>query len=226
MIIKFLLRIFGSCAGMSEDEDGAAAVFAAVDELEMRKGRRGLVGGNFRDQVTFGGESVGKVGQGKEFRDEIRIAVTFPIRRIGEDEIVGRNIALEERKDIGFDRAAAIELGLFQVFIGHGDGLAVFVHKHARGRTTAEGLEPERAGTAEEIEDAGIEDMFAENGKNRLPDKIRGRARNGRWDFDGHAAGFSCDDSHCGKSQISKLKFQGRTGGGFFCRECEIFNHE
>ena len=201
---------------MSEDEDGAAAIFAAVDELEMRKGWRGLVGGNFRDQVTFRRESVGKIWESEKFRDEVRVAVTFPIRRIGEDEIVGCDIALEERKDIGFDRAAAFEFGLFQVFIGHGNGLAVFVHEHARGSAATESFQAKRAGTAEKIQDAGIEDGFTENGVNCLPDKIRGRTRNGRWDFDGHAAGFSCDDSHCGKSQISKLKFQGRTGGGFF----------
>jgi hypothetical protein len=97
--------------------------------------------------------------------------------------------------------------------------LAVFVHKNARCGAAAEGFQAQRAGSAEEIEDAGIENGFAKDGVDGLPDKIRGRTRDGRWDFDGHAAGFSCDNSHWHQSQFSKLKVQERTGGGIFCRE-------
>ena len=148
---------------MSEDEDGTAAIFAAVNELEMSKGRRGLVGRNFRDQVTFGRKAISKARDLEEFGDQIRVAVAFPIRWIRKDEIVGRGVALEKRKDISFDRAAAIELGFFQIFIGDRDGLAVFVNEHTGCCTAAEGFQSECSGAAEKIQNAGIEDLLAEN---------------------------------------------------------------
>lgn len=128
---------------MSEDENRAATVFAAIDELKMFESRRGLGGGNFRDEMTFWAESVRKVRKLEQFRYEIGIAVAFPVGWVCKNEIVGGGIALEERKHIGFDRAAAIEFGLFQIFICYGDSLPMLVHKDAGGRATAEGFQAE-----------------------------------------------------------------------------------
>ena len=122
--------------------------------------------------------------------------MVFPIRRIGEDQIVGRRVAFEEGCDFRFHGAAAIEAGFGEVFADHRTGLPVFVHKHAGRRAAAERFEADGSGTGEQIQNTGVFHALAEDRKDRLAHEISGRPRHGGRDLDGDAPGASGDDSH------------------------------
>jgi hypothetical protein len=120
----------------------------------------------------------------------------FPIRWIGEDQIVAGSVAFEEGRDLGFHGPAAIEAGFGEVFADHRAGLPVFVHEHAGRGATAERFEADRSRAGEQIEHAGVFHPLAENGKDRLTHEIGGGPRHGGRDLDGDAPGASGDDSH------------------------------
>lgn len=106
----------------------------------MGGGGGGLGGGNFCDEVAAGGEAGGEVWEGEEFCDEVGVGGVFCVGWVGEDEIVGGGVALEEMEGFGSDGVASFEVGFFEVFLGDGDGAAVFVDKGAGGGSAAEGF--------------------------------------------------------------------------------------
>ena len=92
----------------------------------------------------------------------------------------------------------------------------MFVDEYARFSATAEGFETEGAGTTEEVEHPGIEDIFAKDGEDRLADEVGCGPGDRRGDLDGDAAGFSCDDSHRGKVPGFVVGHQEEPGGRGF----------
>lgn len=120
-----------------EDEDGAGSILAAVQEAETGRGRGGLGGGDFDDEMAVGGEPFGQVSEGEELGGEIGVAVAFAVGRVGEDEIVAGGIAAEEGEDLGLHAAPTLKPRFLQVFSGHGHRLAVLVHEYAGRRATA-----------------------------------------------------------------------------------------
>jgi len=189
------------------------------------RGRGGLGGGDFYDEMAGGVKAFWGFRQGKEFGGKVGVAIAFPVRWVCEDEIVGGCVAFEDGEDVGFDDMAACEFGFEQIFLGGGGGVAVFVDEGAGGCSTGEGFEAKCAGAAEEVEDSGVDDEVAEDGEYGLAYEVRGRAGDACGDFDGGASCFSCDDSHWEKFQILNSKLQEEwievIGCGFFNAESQ-----
>jgi hypothetical protein len=131
------------------DDDGAAAVFAAVDDGPFFGFGAALVGGDFGDEPAVGGEAGGEDVAVEKHGDEVLVAGVFEVGWIREDEVVAGGVALEEGGGFGADDAAVFEAGFFE--IGGDDlvGVAVFIDEDAGGGAAAEGLEAERAGAGE-----------------------------------------------------------------------------
>ena len=178
------------------NQDGAAAILAAGDELEVFTFRRFLVGRNFCDDPSVRGQAWWEKLALEEISDVIFIAMMFPIRRIGENEIIDGGISFEKKLDLGFDRVPAFEMGFSEVLGDDLDGLALLVHEGAMVGTAAECFKSQSTRTSIEIKNSGLLYFFTEDGKHGLADKIRGRTGNGGGDFDRNAASFTCDNSH------------------------------
>ena len=109
----------------------------------------------------------------------ILVAVVLPVRRIGENQVVTCSITFKESGDVRLHGVTATESGFGQIFGDGGDCLAVVIDKRARGGTSAQCLKAERARAGKKVEHLCLFKPLTEDRKDRLADKVRGRACDG-----------------------------------------------